>query len=197
MDMYKTDLFPYIEGGALVDRAVTLTMADVRTTRMPDHKGDEQTKFVLHFLESQKGLILNKTNTKAIIELYGRDSDDWAGKRITLYAEKVRAFGKIHDAARVRAPESTEAPPENGTDPLTEVAQEEMGAEVAKSATTPTSPGALLDFVNLHREDPYDALPHLLNALKIELGEGWNWPAANDTEGWVTAKNAALTHKRK
>jgi hypothetical protein len=131
MDMYKTSLFPYVEGGTLVGRSVTLTMTSVITEQLPDHQGKPQTKYVLHFRETKKGLILNKTNAKVVIGLYGRDTDGWTGQKITLYSEEVKAFGKLHNAARVRAPDQGSMPPNDGTDPLEDIEEEvaELGAE--------------------------------------------------------------------
>jgi hypothetical protein len=102
MDLYKTDLFPYIQGEALVGKPpVPLTMTTVSVEKVPSNRGVEETKYILYFKETKKGLILNKTNAARIIALYGRETDDWAGERIALYSEKVNAFGKNHNAVRV------------------------------------------------------------------------------------------------
>ena len=104
MNIYKTHLFPYIEGDSLADREVTLTMTTVTTEDLPTYNGQTESKLVLHFKESDKGLILNKTNARAIAKLYGPETDDWDGERITLYTERVKAFGEFHNAVRVKAP---------------------------------------------------------------------------------------------
>lgn len=102
MDLYKTELFPYIQGESLVGKAsVTLTMTSVEAEKLPNHGGQEETKYVLYFKETKKGLILNKTNAARIIALYGRETDEWAGQRISIHSEPVRAFGKNHNAVRV------------------------------------------------------------------------------------------------
>jgi hypothetical protein len=37
-----------------------------------------------------------------IADLYGPETDQWTGKKITLYATNVKAFGKKEDAIRIR-----------------------------------------------------------------------------------------------
>ena len=59
---------------------------------------------VAHFTEKEKPLILNKTNMKTITKLYGSPYiEDWSNKKIALHTEKVKAFGKIEDAVRVKS----------------------------------------------------------------------------------------------
>jgi hypothetical protein len=65
--------------------------------------GGEKEECIVASLENQKPLILNKTNCKTIEKLVGSPYiEDWSGKKITLYAEKVKAFGEVVDALRVR-----------------------------------------------------------------------------------------------
>lgn len=48
-------------------------------------------------------MVLNITNTKTIAGLYGDLYDHWAGKLIQVYATKIKAFGSMTTALRVRA----------------------------------------------------------------------------------------------
>lgn len=65
--------------------------------------GGEKEECIVATLENQKPLILNKTNCKTIEKLVGSPYiEDWAGKKITLYAEKVKAFGDVVEALRIR-----------------------------------------------------------------------------------------------
>jgi len=101
MNIYKTNLFPYIIGDSLVDKNVTLTMVNVATEKIMTHNNKSEDKLVLYFKESDKGLILNKTNCKTIATLYGPETEDWNGKPITLYSEIVKAFGQEYNAIRI------------------------------------------------------------------------------------------------
>lgn len=69
--------------------------------------GDD-TKPVLYFEEMEKGLVLNRTNANTTASLYGqdteygKDTEDWVGKRITLFATEVDFRGQQTLAIRVR-----------------------------------------------------------------------------------------------
>ena len=47
-------------------------------------------------------MVLNITNTKTIAALYGDLYNQWVGKSIQVYATKVKAFGAVTTALRVR-----------------------------------------------------------------------------------------------
>jgi hypothetical protein len=64
-------------------------------------KGREQ-KGLLEFREAKKPMVLNRTNAKTIAKLYGPETDDWSGHRVTLYVAEVEAFGEQVLAIRVR-----------------------------------------------------------------------------------------------
>jgi len=77
-------------------------------------KTTPDSKPVLRF-KSPKGtkpLILNKSNWKTIGQVLGSDdTDDWAGRSITLYATEVEAFGETAMGIRVRAQKPKAAKP--------------------------------------------------------------------------------------
>lgn len=65
--------------------------------------GGEKEECIVATLKNQKPMILNKTNCKSIEKIYGTPYiEQWAGKSITLYAEKIRAYGEVVEALRVR-----------------------------------------------------------------------------------------------
>lgn len=49
-----------------------------------NEKQPASVKGVLHFQGKEKTLVLNKTNTKILINAYGKDSVDWVGREIGL-----------------------------------------------------------------------------------------------------------------
>ena len=54
-------------------------------------------------IEGQKPLILNTTNMKSIAKALGTPYiEEWAGRKVQLYSEKIAAFGEITEAVRVR-----------------------------------------------------------------------------------------------
>lgn len=106
-------MFPskYIKAGDCEEADLQLTIAAVKQESIG--QGDEaETKFVVYFDEHDKGLVLNKTNASTIAELHGRNTDQWIGKRISLYATEVEYGGKVSMGIRIRlrAPKPASAP---------------------------------------------------------------------------------------
>jgi len=89
-----------------------LTIAYVRQEDVIGSDGKKEECAVCHFKERDyKPMILNVTNMKAITKVAGSPYiDDWAGTRIQIGVEQVRAFGTITDALRVRPEKPDEKP---------------------------------------------------------------------------------------
>lgn len=65
--------------------------------------GDKKEECRIVHLNGRKPLILNSTNEKALIKLFGTPFiEDWVGRWFTLYVKKVRAFGETVDALRIK-----------------------------------------------------------------------------------------------
>jgi hypothetical protein len=76
---------------------------------------DAERKPVVYFQECDKGLVLNKVNSTTISDLYGPETDRWAGQRITLFVTQVDYQGKPVAAIRIRvARPAPAAPPVDG-----------------------------------------------------------------------------------
>ena len=101
--MKISQLFPskYVKAADLEGRNVTLTITKLVVEEM-GHGTEKEQKPVVYFQKATKGLVLNRTNAMIIASLYGDESNEWAGKRITIYPTKVRAFGSMQDCVRVR-----------------------------------------------------------------------------------------------
>jgi len=96
------ELYPgrFIKAGDLKSRDVNLTISAVRIEELEGTKG-KQTKGIVSFRESKKEIVLNRTNGECIKAMFGRDTGDWVGKRVTLYPAKIES--DIADlAVRVR-----------------------------------------------------------------------------------------------
>ena len=76
-----------------------LTITGLGVEQMPD--GVKKPALFLAG-ESQK-LVLNKTNTQLLMAAFGRETNNWAGRAIECYAEKVPMQGRIVDSIRIRA----------------------------------------------------------------------------------------------
>jgi hypothetical protein len=65
--------------------------------------GKKQDCLVVHFIEQVKPMILNNTNAKTISKVHQTPyMEQWHGKKIQIYARRIRAFGEDVDALRIR-----------------------------------------------------------------------------------------------
>lgn len=89
-----------------------LTVDHCERNEVQNERGAEK-KLVMYFKEKgYKPMILNTVNSEAISEAYGsKRVEDWEGKKIAITTEKVKAFGSMKDALRIRPykPKVTEA----------------------------------------------------------------------------------------
>lgn len=87
----------------LPNREITLTI-----DRIVDEKviaaGNSETCTVCYWTDKNyKPMILNITNKKTLARLYKtKDTEKLKGKAVIIGIEKVKAFGDIHDALRIR-----------------------------------------------------------------------------------------------
>lgn len=80
-----------------LSKATVVTIASVEVEEIGD-----DTKPVLHFKGSDKGLVLNKTNANIISEVLGtEETDEWIGKKISIYPTKTEFQGKRVACIRV------------------------------------------------------------------------------------------------
>lgn len=84
------DLFKgrFLKAGNFGDQKVTLTIVDVNTEKLAGDDGQEKTKGILSFKETELGLVLNKTNATCIRELFGRELSKWLGRKVTFFASE-------------------------------------------------------------------------------------------------------------
>ncbi len=101
-------LYPstYLKASDLPEEGQIFTIKGVELERMPNN-GDE--KPVIYFTDAEKGLVCNVTNARVIGKLYGDDTDDWDGCKITLYPTEVSFQGDMVEAIRVRSKKPKEA----------------------------------------------------------------------------------------
>lgn len=81
---------------------LTIEKAGVESVVSAD--GSKEDCRVVHFKErGVKPMIINATNAKVISKLAGSPYlENWVGTEIQVYAEKVKAFGDVVDALRIR-----------------------------------------------------------------------------------------------
>ena len=82
---------------------IVLTINFVREEKVTGTDGKKDDCVVCHFSERVKPMILNATNMKTITKIFGTPYiEEWAGRKIQIGIEKVKAFGDVVDALRVR-----------------------------------------------------------------------------------------------
>lgn len=87
----------------LPNREVTLTIGQIKDEEVVT-SGSKEVCTVVHWAETAyKPMILNVTNKKTICKLYKtKDTEKLAGKAVIIGIERVRAFGDVYDALRIR-----------------------------------------------------------------------------------------------
>ena len=121
MNIFKTELFKYLEGLMIKDKPVTMTIKTVDLQEVSNGKTTEY-KPIVHFEESEKMYIPNKSAAKQLVKFFGGETNDWNGKRITLYAEFGKWFGKESWAVRVSPTLPSQTKPEKSLPPVEDVA---------------------------------------------------------------------------
>lgn len=88
----------------VMDGEITLTISDFKEEVIEGDKGRKEKKCILYFAEKdRKPMVLNLTNRKTLAKLYHTvNSEKLKGKRITIGTDRVKAFGGVHDALRIR-----------------------------------------------------------------------------------------------
>lgn len=80
-----------------------LTIAKVENKMVVGADGKKEECMVCSFTDSPKPMILNSTNAKMIAKLLKTPYiEDWAGHKIQIGVESVKAFGEVVEALRVR-----------------------------------------------------------------------------------------------
>jgi len=100
--MNVNDAFPSktLKASDLDGNQVTVTIARVEIEKM----GTDQ-KPVVYFKGKDKGLVLNKTNSKRIVEITGSaETDDWKGHSIVLFPTETEFQGETVDCIRIKKP---------------------------------------------------------------------------------------------
>jgi hypothetical protein len=97
------DIFPskYLKADDVEDEDLTLTIKELKQEKMGPEDADGETKPVLYFDETDKGLVLNVTNAKTIQGLYGKHIEKWTGNKIVLFWTEVGFKGEMKPAIRI------------------------------------------------------------------------------------------------
>lgn len=102
--MKRNEVFvgKYLKADDLPDEGMPVTIDHVVVEEVGGAEKKES-KPVIYFQETEKGLVCNLTNWKSIEKVTGEgDTDNWTGHLITLYATEVEFKGDTVMSIRVR-----------------------------------------------------------------------------------------------
>ncbi len=107
MDVLE-EFFPskHLKAGDLNGKEIMVTINRVEREKV----GDDM-KAVLYFNGKEKGVALNKGNTKILAESFGRDSGGWIGQQIVLFSVWTEYQNKPVQGLRVRVAAAPAAAP--------------------------------------------------------------------------------------
>lgn len=75
----------YIKAATFQGRDRNITIAGVTLKELEREDGTKETRGLVSVAETPKQWILNVTNVKCLIAMFGRETDKWIGKKVTLY----------------------------------------------------------------------------------------------------------------
>jgi hypothetical protein len=116
------DAFPskYLKASDLKGAQVTVVIDRVEYEAVGQ---DRQMKPILYFDGKDKGLVLNKTNCNAIIQISeSPDTDDWKGLRVLIYPTETAFGGEQVECIRIKRAKVAAKPK-----PVVEEMEEETG----------------------------------------------------------------------
>ena len=88
--------------GKYTEQVVTVSKVEMKRVKGLNNK--EEDCITCWFVQHPKPMILNATNCKQLVKLSGSEFvENWTGVSVTLYVSKVKAFGDVVDALRIKA----------------------------------------------------------------------------------------------
>lgn len=86
-----------------VQPAITVTISGLENVNLARDNEPPEMKWIVRFSEAVKPMVLNSTNAQLIAHVTGsEETDDWTGKKITLYNDPSVSFGgKLTGGIRV------------------------------------------------------------------------------------------------
>jgi hypothetical protein len=163
----------YLRSGDVPDNStLELTMTHVAIEKI----GDDE-KPVLFFAEDKKGLVLNKTNSNNITTLYGPETENWAGKKVTLFTAMVDFRGSAVEAIRIKGPETTDdqaqVEPSGTTGELSLTKTDIIDAFRTRDQSNEWMGKVVKSFCNEFKYNTFDDLPSAMrNQLYARINAG-------------------------
>jgi hypothetical protein len=91
----------FIKSADFLGKDVTYTITKIQLEKLEGKKGIEK-KGIVFFSEEEKAWVLNRTNVECLKGMWGRETDNWIGKRVTLYPEAMKDSFTGEDITGIR-----------------------------------------------------------------------------------------------
>lgn len=108
MKFSATKISKYMNAAYLKGKARTVQMDYVEMELL---RGDKEKKPILYFSDCDKPMVLNQTNGKVIVSLYGDLMENWPDRRITLFPTTCEVSGEVVPCVRIRPLNPDAEPP--------------------------------------------------------------------------------------
>jgi len=97
-------MFPsdFVKADDLDGKDVTKTIKAVTMDELTMAGGKKKTSPVIRFSDTDKKLVLNKTNTLIIAGMHGKETDLWIGKKITMFPTETQFGSDTVSCIRIR-----------------------------------------------------------------------------------------------
>lgn len=150
--------YDYMGSYSLPDgKDVVMTIKETKKEKVIGANGKKEDCFVCYFNESDKPMILNRTNCKTIERVYKSPYiEEWPGLRVQIGIDKVSAFGETVDALRIRNVKPAPAIPIDYTE------------QIGKLNACKTLEELRIAFTSL-KPDEQSAMVNLKDELKTKL----------------------------
>ncbi len=80
----------FLKAADLGNKTPQCVVKAVHTREFNDEQKGQHEKLVLEFVDKDKMVVLNVTNTRAMATAYGTDSDNWIGKTVILSVRQTQ-----------------------------------------------------------------------------------------------------------
>lgn len=100
----------YIAAVEFEGKTPTLTIARVAVVELEGEDGTRKSKPVVYFRETKRGWVMCRTTAASVAAMFGVETSQWAGKRVTLLAREVDVGSEKKPAIRVKGSPDISAP---------------------------------------------------------------------------------------
>lgn len=101
----------YIKGVEFMGKDITRKILGVKLELLERDDNTSENKGVVTLEDEEKGWVINVTNKKALVKMFGTETDGWIGKRITLWFDpQVKIGRETTGGIRVRGSPDIDGP---------------------------------------------------------------------------------------